>query len=392
MTSTRPLSGLTVLEIGHSFAAPFAGFVLAQLGARVIKLESPHGGDSARGWGPPFLPDGSTPAFQAFNRDKLGIAADLKRPEDVDRLRRLIVEEVDIVLHNLRFGSLERHGLGAKALLAAKPSLVYCNIGAFGNTGPLADRPGYDPLMQAFAGVMSVTGEEGRQPIRAGASIVDIGTGIWAALGITAAIVERTRTGVGGVVDTSLLETALGWMSAHVANFTGAGVIGAKQMSGLAEIVPYQAFEANDGYFMVAAGNDNLFRKLASAIGRADLAADPRFSSNGERVRHREVIVGELSSVFAQRTKSAWMELLADAGVPCGPIQSIDEVVAHPQVTALGIVQQSPGIPVRTLGLPISFGGERPACQTAAPRLGEHNDLIFGQPEPSSDSTAAVPG
>lgn len=378
MLSTSPLAGLTVLEIGHSFAAPFAGYVLAQLGARVVKLEPPDGGDSARGWGPPFLEDGSTPAFQAFNREKLGITADLKNPDDRERVRRFILDEADIVLHNLRFGSLEKLSLGATELVALKPSLIFCNIGAFGNTGPLADRPGYDPLMQAFAGIMSVTGEDGREPIRAGASIVDIGTGIWAALGITAAVVERARTGQGGIIDASLLETALGWMTAHVANFTGAGVVATKQISGLAEIVPYQAFMASDGHFMVAAGNDNLFRKLCDALDRPDLAADPRYVNNGQRVRNRSSIVGDLAAVFKRETKEVWMARITAAGVPCGPIQSIDEVVAHPQVHALGIVQQSPTHSIGTLGLPLSFSGKRPAHSASAPRLGQHNAAIFG--------------
>src|SRR5689334_23061048 len=211
MSSTRPLSGLTVIEIGHSVAAPYAGMILGELGAEVIKVENPQGGDACRGWGPPFT-DGTATAFHAFNRAKRGITIDLTDPAQVETLRGLIRDRADVLIHNLKFGTLDRYGLSAAALRAEKPSLVICNIGAFGSTGPLRDRPGYDPMMQAYGGLMSLLGEDGRPPVRVTASIIDMGAAMWAVIGILAALRERDRTGKGGIVDTSLLETGLAWM------------------------------------------------------------------------------------------------------------------------------------------------------------------------------------
>ena len=203
MSSTRPLSGLTVIEIGHSVAAPYAGMILGELGAAVIKVENPKGGDACRGWGPPFT-EGTATAFHAFNRAKLGITIDLTDPAQVETLHELIRDRADVLIHNLKSGTLDRYGLSAAALTAEKPNLVYCNIGAFGSTGPLRDRPGYDPMMQAYGGLMSLLGEDGRPPVRVTVSIIDMATAMWAVIGILAALQERRHTGRGGVVDTSL--------------------------------------------------------------------------------------------------------------------------------------------------------------------------------------------
>ncbi len=203
MSSTTPLSGLVVIEIGQSVAAPYAGMILGELGAEVIKVENPRTGDAARGWGPPFA-EGAATCFHAVNRAKHGITIDLADPVEVEQLKTLILGRGDVVLHNLKFGALDRYGLSADALTAQKPSLVYCNLGAFGAVGPLRERPGYDPLMQAYGGLMSLMGEDGRPPVRVGVSIVDLATGMWSVIGILAALQERRRTGRGGVVDTSL--------------------------------------------------------------------------------------------------------------------------------------------------------------------------------------------
>ena len=200
MSSTRPLSGLTVIEIGHSVAAPYAGMILGELGAEVIKVENPKGGDPCRGWGPPFTGDTAT-AFHAFNRAKRGITTDLADPAQVDKVRALIRDRADVLIYNLKYGALDRYGLSAEALTAEKPSLIWCNLGAFGSTGPLRDRPGYDPMMQAYGGLMSLLGEDGRPPVRVGVSIIDIATGMWSVIGILAALQERQRTGRGGVVE-----------------------------------------------------------------------------------------------------------------------------------------------------------------------------------------------
>src|SRR5947207_8027497 len=224
MSSVRPLSGLVVFEIGHSIAAPYAGLLLCELGAEVIKVENPEGGDACRGWGPPFL-EGAATCFHAVNRAKAGVTIDLADVEDAARLRALILERGDVVIQNLKYGALDRYGLGAAELVAAKPSLVCCNLGAFGATGPLRDRPGYDPMMQAYGGLMSLLGEDGRPPVRVSVSIVDMAAGMWSVIGILAALQERGRTGRGGIVDASLYETALAWMAIPLAGYLADGKI-----------------------------------------------------------------------------------------------------------------------------------------------------------------------
>src|SRR5579885_2113541 len=298
MSSTTPLSGLTVVEIGHSIAAPYAGMILGELGAEVVKVENPRTGDAARGWGPPFAAGAAT-CFHAVNRAKRGITIDLADPGEVATLKRLVLDRADIVLHNLKFGALDRYGLSAAALLAEKPSLIYCNLGAFGAVGPLKDRPGYDPLMQAYGGLMSLMGEDGRAPVRVGVSIVDLATGMWAVIGILAALAERGRTGRGGVVDTSLYESALAWMTIPIAAYLVDRKIPRPQGSGVEMIVPYQAFAAADGYLMVAAGNDNLFHRLCGVVSRPELAEDPRFRTNKDRVANRAAVTATCAS---QRT------------------------------------------------------------------------------------------
>jgi crotonobetainyl-CoA:carnitine CoA-transferase CaiB-like acyl-CoA transferase len=379
MSSTRPLSGLTVIEIGHSVAAPYAGMILGELGAEVIKVENPKGGDACRGWGPPFT-DGTATAFHAFNRAKRGITIDLADPAQVKKLRGLICERGDVLIHNLKFGTLDRYGLSAAALTAEKPRLVYCNIGAFGSTGPLRDRPGYDPMMQAYGGLMSLLGEDGRPPVRVTVSIIDMATAMWAVIGILGVLQERQRTGRGGIVDTSLYETVLAWMTLPMSAYLADGEIPARHGSGIAQIVPYQAFAAADGHIMVAAGNDNLFRRLCSAVGRPGLAEDARFRTNADRVVNRGALIAILADLFAAEPVAAWAAQLDAAGIPNGPIQTIDKVAADPQTAALGMIQRwiggGEGGPLALVGLPLSFDGARPALEKLAPRLGEHNSEI----------------
>ena len=373
MSSTRPLSGLTVIEIGHSVAAPYAGMILGELGAEVIKVENPKGGDPCRGWGPPFT-EGTATAFHAFNRAKRGVTIDLADPAQVDSLRRLICRRADVLIHNLKYGTLDRYGLSAERLTTEKPSLVWCNVGAFGSTGPLRDRPGYDPMMQAYGGLMSLLGEDGRPPVRVGVSIIDIATGMWSVIAVLAALQERQRTGRGGVVDTSLYETTLGWMTLPISAYLANGEIPRRHGSGIEQIVPYQAFETANGHMMVAAGSDNLFRRLCGAIGRPGLDEEPRFRTNADRVVNRRELVPILSDIFRTAPITVWAKRLDAAGIPNSPIQTLDQVVTDPQTAALGIIQQWAGSPALSLvGLPLSFDGARPAFAKTAPRLGEDN-------------------
>lgn len=378
-----PLAGVTVVELCHSVAGPYGGMVLAGLGAEVIKVENPERGDHARGWGPPYW-HGKSTTFQSLNRDKLGVTVDLANAEQRAGLKRLVLEQADVFIQNLRPGSIDQYGLGSEQLLGEKPSLIYCNLGAFGRAGPLREMPGYDPLMQAFGGVMSVTGEQGRAPVRVGPAIVDLGSGMWSAIGILAALLRRQATGRGCVVDTSLFETAVAWMTIITAGYLASGEVRRPMGSGIAEIVPHQAFPTRDGYMMVAAGNDSLFRKLATELGFPGWSDDPRFATNDGRVRNRVELIAEMERIFTTRPSAEWAARLDAAGVPNAPIQSVDQVVAHPQTEALGIVQCAPGLDMRLVGLPLSFDGVRPAFRRVAPDLGEHNgEFGVGLPEAS---------
>ncbi|MFO1282358.1 MAG: CaiB/BaiF CoA-transferase family protein [Burkholderiales bacterium] len=375
MSSANPLKGITVVEVGHTVAAPYAGMILAELGADVVKVESPGSGDYSRGM-PPFR-DGKSAVFQALNRNKRSIAIDLADAAQAERLRGFVLERGDVLVHNLKFGAMAKLGFGADDLLARKPSLVYCNIGAFGAVGPNRDRPGYDPLVQAFSGLMSIMGEDGRAPVRVGVSITDMAAGLWSAIGIQAALIERTRTGRGGVVDTSLVETGLGWLAYHFSSYFVSGRLPRREGSGLAQIVPYQAFATADSYLMVAAGNDGIFRKLCGALGLPQLSSDPRFAANKDRVANRSILIPMLEAEFAKATAAIWLERLGAAGVPCSPINTIDQVVDDPQTRALGVFQRSPDGSETLLGLPVSFDGIRPPFRRGAPALGEHSDEIL---------------
>lgn len=377
MSSTAPLSGIVVVEIGHSIAAPYAGMILGELGADVIKVENPKGGDACRGWGPPFA-EGAATCFHAVNRGKRGITIDLADADDAARLKALILERADVVIHNLKYGALDKYGLGADALVAAKPSLVCCNLAAFGHTGPLRERPGYDPMMQAYSGLMSLLGEDGRPPVRVTASVVDMGAAMWSVIGILAALRERDRTGAGGIVDASLYETSLAWMSIMLAGYLADRQLPARHGSGVEMIVPYQAFAAADGYLMVAAGNDNLFRRLAAALGRPSLAEDPRFRTNGDRVVHRAELVPILADIIAGEPRAHWAKLLDAAGIPNGPINTLDQVVADPQTRALDLIQRQQGNELALVGMPLSFDGVRPPFAKRAPALGEDNETVLG--------------
>ena len=311
-----PLSGITVVEIGHSVAGPFAGQVLGDLGARVVKVENPLSGDDARAWGPPFW-HGSSATFQSLNRNKLSVAVDLKDPAECARLREFILREADVVIQNMRPGLVERYGIDGR-LRERSPRIVYCNLGAFGTDGPLADRPGYDPLMQAFGGIMSITGEAGRPPVRVGPSIVDIGGGMWSVIGILAALQTRNRTGEGCVVDTSLFETSLAWMTVPVALQMASGRDPGRTGSEAAMIVPYKAYRAADKYLIIAAGNDALFRRLTDAVGRPEWSKDARFVDNASRVAHRDALNAMIDELVLQQPAGHWLALLDAAGVAYG--------------------------------------------------------------------------
>ena len=376
-SAALPLSGLFVVELGTSIAAPFGAFVLAELGAEVLKIERPGTGDDARLWGPPFF-EGASPMFRAINRNKQSAAVDLKDKRQREALRRLIVERADIVLQNMRPGVVEACGLDAKALRREKPSLIYCNLSAYGASGPLRDKPGYDPLMQACGGIMSVTGDAGRDPVRVGPSIVDQGTGMWAVIGILAALNRRHQTGEGCEIGGSLYETAVSWCGMHIATYNATGKLPQPMGTENFGIAPYKAYQAQDGWLMIAAGNDALFQRLARALDRPQWLDDPQFRSNPERVQHRERLNRLIGEIIATARRETWRAKLDMAGVPAAPLQTLDEVVAHPQTKALDIVQPAPGKHPALVGLPLQFNGVRPPLRALPPELGADTDRVPG--------------
>jgi len=371
---TGPFVGLVVIELGNSVAAPFAGQILGELGAKVLKIEKADG-DDARRWGPPFW-EGASPFFQALNRNKKSVVCDLRDPQQIEELRQYICDHADIVIQNLRPGHVEKLGLDAASLLAKQPRLIYCNLGAFGKVGPLKDRPGYDPLMQAFGGIMSTTGEPGRPSVRVGASIVDMGTGMWGIIGILTALLERQQSGVGKVIDVSLYETATTWVSLLAAQYLSNGEVAAKQGSGASGIVPYKGYMTSDGELVIAAGSDALFKALSTTVGKPEWAADARFIDNPRRVENQGELYAMLDAIIATKPTDYWVEQLEAAGVPCAPVNNLAQMISHPQTQALGLMQDVPGTGMRFIGLPISFDGVRPKPYAAPPKLGEHSTLI----------------
>jgi crotonobetainyl-CoA:carnitine CoA-transferase CaiB-like acyl-CoA transferase len=375
-----PLKGLRLFELGSSVAAPYGAWLMAALGADVIKVERPGKGDDARVWGEMF-PDGRVSVFESLNRDKRGVTVDFKDPKECARLRELILETGDVVLQNLRPGQIERYGLDAETLRKEKPSLIYCNIWAYGSTGPMRDKPGYDPLMQAYGGLMSTTGEKGRAPVRVGTSIIDMGTGMWCAIGILAALQKRNLTGEGGVIDTSLYETALGWMTYHLVGRQASGRDPSRQGSGAPGMVPYQVYPCADGYLMIAAPNDKLFALLCQVLGHPEWKDDPRFVTNQTRYANIDALNELIESRTKTRTRAEWQADFDKVGLPSAPEQTVSEMMADPQTQALGIMQQMAGQPFSLMGMPVSFDGARPALNRMAPALGEHNNEIFGTEE-----------
>jgi crotonobetainyl-CoA:carnitine CoA-transferase CaiB-like acyl-CoA transferase len=363
-----PLDGVKVVELGQVLAGPFAGAIFSDLGAEVIKIERPEVGDDARQMGPAFL-NGDALTFQVFNRGKQSVVLDLKTQAGLAALER-IVSDADVLVHNLRPGVPAALGIDGESMCTRHPRLVYCEMSAFGHTGPLAARPGYEPLLQAYSGLSSITGDPDGPPVRVGASVCDQGTGMWVVIGALSLIHRRTLTGRGGVVQGSLLETALTWTAQKGDAWLNEGRLPERHASGHPSFVPYEAFDGSDGPFLICVGNDRLFVKFAQTLGRADWPDDPRFRSNRDRLLNKAALLVQIRELLATRPRDEWLARLEAAGVPCAPIHTVPEALAQAQVQALGLVQDVPGESLRLTGLPLSFDGERPAIRAAAPRLG----------------------
>lgn len=373
-----PLAGLAVLDLTQNVAGPFCTQILADLGADVVKVERPGRGDETRAWHPPAW-RGEAVMFLAMNRGKRSLALDVKAAEARPVLDALI-RRADVLVQSFRPGAADALGFGAARARALNPRLVYCAISGFGTRGPLRDLPGYDPMMQAQAGLMSLTGYPGQPPARAGTSLVDMGTGLWAALGIVAALRERDRTGTGCEVAASLYDTALAWIPYQLMSYLATGEVPRPQGSGAAMIVPYQAFETADGYLMVAAPTDALFARLCAALGRPELARDPRFVDNPARVRHRDTLLPLLAEAIRPEPTAALVARFRAEGVPCAPVQAVDQVVADPQTAAseLLVPTPHPRVPeLQTVGLPLRWDGVRLPVRRPPPRVGEHTREVL---------------
>jgi len=355
--SFAPLTGRLVVDVTSSLAGPTCTQLLSSLGAEVVKIEPP-GGDHARAWGPPFV-GGEGAMFLAANAGKRSLVLDLSTAAGRAELLEL-ADRADVLVQSLRPGAAESHGFGVETVRARNPQLVYCSIGAFGATGPLRDQPGYDPLLQAASGIMSVTGVDGMPPVRVGVSLIDLSTGVWAAFAIVSALMR----GGGATIDVSLYETALWLLSSQIVGYLGTGAVPGREGSAFAQIAPYQVFETSDGGLMIVAGNDKLFRALCAVI---DLEPDERFATNPDRVRHR----AELAELIEERTRTwtrdALLDALVAAGVPASPVRDVGEAVDHPQTLALGILQDLGAF--TTVAQPFSVDGERVRHASPPPTL-----------------------
>lgn len=383
-----PLEGVRVVELGQVLAAPFAGAILADLGAEVVKVERVEGGDDARRMGEAFR-HGDALNFHLFNRGKRSVALDLRSPPGRAALEALLAQ-ADIFIHNLRPDVPRTLGVDGASLCARHPRLIHGAISAFGHQGPMALQPGYEPLIQAFSGMSSTNGGPDDPPLRTGASVCDQGSGMWLVIGVLALLHRRQRTGRGGTLQTSLLETALAWNGQKSDAYRNEGRMPARHRSGHAGFVPYAAFDTADEPLLICCGNDRLFTRLAEALARRDWLADERFATNRARRLHQADLLAELEPMLRTQGRAEWMTRLQAAGVPCAPVHSVPQALAHPQVQALDMFASVPGEDFDLTAVPLSFDGRRPGICAPAPRLGEHN-ASYGLPAFTTPTAPDLP-
>lgn len=393
------LSHIRVLDLSRVLAGPWATQILADLGAEVIKVERPDGGDDTRAWGPPFMADadGQPTAESAYflctNRGKQSLCVDIKSTEGRATLRALAAE-CDVVVENFKVGDAARYGLDYASLAALNPGLVYCSITGFGQTGPLRERPGYDFLVQAMGGLMSVTGQPdgspGAAPMKVGVALTDIMTGLYATIGILAALTERDRSGLGQQVDLALLDVTAATLANQASNYLVGGLNPGRLGNAHPNIVPYQSFVARDGHLVVAVGNDAQFRRFVAVLGSAELADDPHFQTNRLRVQHREQLVPLLQARMLERDKADWLQRLEAAGVPAGPINSVAEVFSEPQLLAREMRVNVPhplNPDLELVGSPIKLSRTPVAYTSAPPTLGQHTASLLAALQAAANSS-----
>jgi len=378
MSSPGPLAGLTVLDLTRVLSGPFCTMMLADMGARVIKVERPGDGDETRAWGPPFV-GGESAYFLGTNRNKESIALDFKRLEGRRIIDRLL-DQADVVVENFRPGTLARLGLDHESLKGTHPKLIYASISGFGQTGPRRFEAGYDAVVQAEGGLMSITGDPDGPPFRVGVAIADLVAGMLAAQGIILALFARERTGRGQQVDIGMLDGVVSILSYHASMHLTAGIRSGRLGNRHATIAPYDIFAAADGEFFLAVGNDDQFRRFCTAAGIPSLPEDPRFSTNPARVVHHAELRQRLSPVLCSRPRAYWIEVLTEAGVPCGAVRDVPEALADPQVLAREMVQAvehtAAGM-LKVVGVPIKLSETPGSVRTAPPTLGQHTVAIL---------------
>ena len=391
MTDTTALEGVKVLDLTQIMAGPYCTMMLADMGADVVKVEKPNGGDDTRRMGPPFI-EGESAAFLGINRNKRSIVVDLRSDEG----RWIVMDmarEYDILVQNFRPGSLERMGLGYDQVRELNPAMVYCTISGFGGTGPYATRGGFDLVTQGMSGLMSVTGHPDSPPTKVGVPLCDLNAGMFAAIGILTAYINRLRTGQGQHVDTSLLEAGIAYTFWESAMYFATGEVPGPKGSAHRLAAPYQAFETSDGYVNIGAANQANWEKLCTAIEREELISDPRFVEPRDRINNLDELTATLERIFSQRSSEYWLNRLEDAGVPAGPIYNIEQVYEDPQVRARDmVVKTDHPVAGRTsnIGIPIKLSETPGRFQRPAPTLGQHTDEVLKQLGRSDDETAVL--
>ena len=373
-----PLHGIRVLDLTRVLAGPYCTMFLGDLGAEVVKVEQPGVGDDTRGWGPPFT-GGESAYFLCVNRNKKSVTIDLKSTEGVALLRRL-AERADVLIENFRPGTMERLDLGEKDLRAANPRLIYASLSGFGADGPMSDAPGYDLIVQAWGGLMSITGPADGEPSKVGVAIIDLVAGLMLGKSIAAALFAREKLGVGQKIDTSLLEAEVACLINVGSNYLVEGDIPRRWGNAHPSIVPYQSFKTEDGYLVIGVASEGIWRRFCEAIGRAEWADDSRFEKNSNRVENRSLLIGLLAEIFLSRSTDDWLKLLNGAEVPCAPVQTVDQVFEAPQVLhreMLVQVEHPTAGTVRMAGIPVKFSLTPASVRLPPPLLGQHNEEVL---------------
>ncbi|MHA1728003.1 MAG: CaiB/BaiF CoA transferase family protein [Promethearchaeota archaeon] len=382
MSRKQALEGIKVLDLTRALAGPYCTMMLADMGAEVIKVEMPGRGDDSRSWGSKnsFI-SGESSYFMSVNRNKRSLTLNLKKEETAEILEKLI-KESDILVENFRPGTMERLGLSYKEVKKINKRIIYCSISGFGQTGPYHSQPGFDQVIQGMGGLMSITGEPDGPPIKVGVAVADIAGGMFAVYGILSALYSREKTGKGQMIDTSLLDCQVSWLTYRAGSYFASGDVPQPVGTGHPSIVPYQAFQAKDKFINIAAGNDRLWKKFCKTVDLEDIMDNPKFATNVDRVENREEIVKIIGEIIAKKNAEEWLKILTDAGVPCGPIYSVDQIFSDPQVLHRQMLKEldhPKAGKIKVTGIPVKLSDTPGEIKTAPPVLGQHTGEILAE-------------